>query len=118
MGNTFLKKAAKYHIQRCKKCVSTQKFALILLFSNIAGIPDLYNISGESVIEPHPVARRNHTDASHTAEDPHPYPAPVIAEITRVDLSTEDGQDQGQHCQQVDLPPKLQDKESNRLVTV
>lgn len=79
------------------------------LFSNITVFSDLDNIRGESSIEPDPVARRNHTDSSHTAEDRHPYPSPVVAEVTRVDLSTEDGQDQGQHCQQVDLSPKLQD---------
>lgn len=81
----------------------------LCLSSNIIVFPDLYNIGGESSIEPDPVARRNHTDAGHTAEDRHPYPSPVIAEVTRVHLSTEDGQDQGQHCQQVDLSPKLQD---------
>lgn len=86
---------------------------LLCLFSNIIVSPDLYNISGESSIEPHPVARRNHTDASHTAEDRHPYPAPVIAEVTRVYLSAEDGQDQGQDCQQVGLSPKLQDGRVN-----
>lgn len=72
--------------------------------------PDLYDIRGEPSIDPDPVARRNHTDASHTAEDYHTYPSPVIAEVTRVDLSAEDGQDQGEHCQQVKLSPKLQER--------
>lgn len=57
------------------------------------------------------MTRRDHADSSHTAEDRHPYPPPVVAEVTRVHLSTEDGQDQGQDCQQVDLSPKLQDGE-------
>ncbi len=71
--------------------------------------PDLYNCRGESSIEPDPVTRRDHTDASHAKEDRHPYPPPVVAEVKRVDLSTEDGQDQGQDCEQVELSPKLQD---------
>lgn len=75
----------------------------------ISVFPHLYNIGGEPSIEPDPVARRDHTDASHTAEDRHPYPSPVVAEVMRVDLSTEDGQDERQDCQQVDLSPKLQD---------
>lgn len=54
----------------------------------------LYDITGESSIQPDPVAGRNHTDARHTAEDRRPYPSPVVAKVTRVDLSTEDGQDQ------------------------
>lgn len=70
--------------------------------------PDLYNIGGETPIEPDPVAGRNRANSCHAAEDRHPYPPPVIAEVTRVDLSAEDGQDQGQHGQQVHLPPKLQ----------
>lgn len=66
----------------------------------------LYDIRGESTSEQDPVTCRNHTYASHTAEDGHAYPSPVVTEVTRVDLSAEDGQDQGEHCQQVDLPPK------------
>lgn len=66
----------------------------------------LHNIGGETTIEPDPVAGRNRANTCHATEDRHPYPTPVIAEVTRVDLSAEDGQDQGQHCQQVDLPPK------------
>ena len=77
---------------------------------NITVLPHLYNISGESSIKPDPVTRGDHADAGHTAEDRHPYPFPVVAEVTRVDLSAEDRQDQGQDCQQVDLSPKLQDR--------
>lgn len=66
----------------------------------------LYNISGESFIEPDPVTCRNHADAGHAAEDRRPNPPPLVAEVMRVDLSAEDGQDQGQHRQQVDLSPK------------
>lgn len=77
-------------------------------YSAQALFPDLHNIGGETTIEPDPVAGRNRANTCHATEDWHPYPTPVIAEVTRVDLSAEDGQDQGQHCQQVDLPPKLQ----------
>lgn len=54
------------------------------------------------------MARRDHADAGHAAEDGHPDPSPVVAEVTGVDLGAEDGQDQGQHGQQVDLTPELQ----------
>lgn len=66
----------------------------------------LYDIRGESSIKPNPVARRNHTDASHTEEDSHSYLSPVVAEVTRMNLSAEDCQDQRQHRQQVHLSPK------------
>lgn len=66
----------------------------------------LYDISGESSVKPDPVACRNHTNARHTAKDCHTYPPPVVTKVTRMDLSTEDGQDQGQDRQQVDLSPK------------
>lgn len=62
---------------------------------NHTGQEQLYNISGQSTIQPNPVTRRNYTDASHTAEDCHPYSSPVVAEVTGVDLGAEDGQDQG-----------------------
>lgn len=70
------------------------------------GQEELNDISGEPSIEPDPVARWDHTDARHTAEDGHPQPSPVVAEVTRVDLSAEHCQDQRQHSQQVHLPPK------------
>lgn len=37
-----------------------------------ASFPDLNNITGEPSIEPDPVARGNHTDTGHAAEDGHP----------------------------------------------
>lgn len=70
--------------------------------------PHLHDVGGEPAVEPDPVAGRDHADAGHAAEDGHPYDLPVVAEVIRVDLSAEDGQDQGQDCQQVDLSPKLQ----------
>lgn len=78
--------------------------------TSISVFSHLYNITVESSIQPDPVAGRNHTDARHTAEDCYPYPSPVVAKVTRVDLSTEDGQDQRQHCEQVDLSPELQER--------
>lgn len=68
---------------------------------------DLYYIRGEATVKPHPVACWDHTDAGHTEEDGHPYASPVVAEVIWVDLSAEDGQDQGEDGQEVDLSPKL-----------
>lgn len=52
----------------------------------------------------------DHADSRHTAEEAHPDVAPVVAEVTGVDLSAEDGQDERQHRQQVDLAPELGDR--------
>lgn len=72
--------------------------------------PHLHHLGGEAPVEPHPVTGGDHADAGHAAEDAHPDPPPVVAEVTGVDLSAEDSQDEGQDCQQIDLPPKLQKK--------
>lgn len=66
----------------------------------------LHHGSGESPGEPDPVAGGNHADPSHAAKDGHSYPPPVVAEVTGMDLGTEDRQDQGEHGQQVHLTPK------------
>lgn len=71
--------------------------------------PHLHNIRAKAVVEPHPVARRHHADARHAAEDGDPYPPPVVVEVIGVDLGAEDGQDERQDGQQVDLAPELQD---------
>lgn len=52
----------------------------------------------------------DHADSRHTAEEAHPNVPPVVAEVMGVDLSAEDGQDERQHRQQVDLAPELGDK--------
>lgn len=67
---------------------------------------ELYDIRCEPSGEPDPVAGRDNTDSSHAAEDGRAYPLPAVAKIVRMNLSAEDCQDQGQHCQKVNLPPK------------
>lgn len=69
----------------------------------------LHDFGGEAVVEPHPVTRWDDTDARHATEDGHPYLPPVVVEVIGVDLSAEDGQDQRQDGQQVDLTPELRD---------
>lgn len=56
------------------------------------------------------MAGGDHADSRHTAEEGHPNAPPVVAEVTGVDLSAEDGQDEGQDGQQVDLAPELGDR--------
>lgn len=96
-----------------KSCTHDQRFNA----SNALGVFErrdrvslhLHDFGGEAVVEPHPVTRWDDTDARHAAEDGHPYPPPVVVEVIGVDLSAEDGQDQRQDGQQVDLTPELQD---------
>lgn len=47
----------------------------------------------------------------HRAEDEGAQLLPLLAEVVRVDLSEEDGQDHGQNGHQVHLPPVLQRRE-------
>lgn len=74
----------------------------------------LHDVRGEAVVEPHPVARRHHADARHAAEDGDAYPPPVVVEVIGVDLGAEDGQDERQDGQQVDLAPQLQETAVSR----
>lgn len=70
----------------------------------------LDNIGDEASVEPDPVTGWDHADSRHTAEEAHPNVPPVVAEVTGVDLSAEDGQDERQDGQQVDLAPELVDR--------
>lgn len=76
---------------------------------------DLHDVRGESSVEPDPVTRGNDADARHAAEDRRANPSPLVAEVMRVHLSAEDGQDERQHGQQVDLSPELQTQERDGL---
>lgn len=53
--------------------------------------------------------------SGHRAEDERAQLLPLLAEVMRVDLSKEDGQDHGQDRHQVHLPPVLQGQEGQRL---
>lgn len=100
-----------------KSCTHNQRFTASNKKQNAFGVFErrdraslyLHDFGGEAVIEPHPVTCWDDTDARHAAEDGHPYLSPVVVEVIGVDLSAEDGQDQRQDGQQVDLTPELQD---------
>lgn len=70
----------------------------------------LDNVGGEAPVEPDPVTGWDHADSRHAAEEAHPNAPPVVAEVTGVDLSAEDGQNERQHRHQVDLAPELGDR--------
>lgn len=77
---------------------------------NTRSTPHLDDVGGEASVEPDPVTGWDHADSRHAAEEAHPDEAPVVAEVTGVDLGAEDSQDERQHRQQVDLAPELGDR--------
>lgn len=60
----------------------------------------------------------DHADSRHAAEEAHPNEPPLVAEVTGVDLSAEDGQDERQDRQQVDLAPELGDRSETASVHI
>lgn len=63
---------------------------------------------GEASCDADPVDCGDEAVSGHRAEDEWAQLFPLLAEVMRVDLSEEDGQDHGQDCHQVHLTPVLQ----------
>lgn len=66
---------------------------------------------GEASGDADPVDGGDEAVSRHQAEDERAQLLPLLAEVMRVDLSKEDGQDHGQNRDQVHLPPVLQGEE-------
>lgn len=67
----------------------------------------LDQLGGEAPGDEDPVGCGDQAVGHHRAEEQRAQPPPLLAEVVRVDLSGEDGQDHGQHGHQVHLPPVL-----------
>lgn len=67
----------------------------------------LDELRGEASRDAGPVDSGDEAVPGHRAEDERAQLFPLLAEVVRVDLSEEDGQDHGQDRHQVHLPPVL-----------
>lgn len=70
---------------------------------------------GEAAGDADPVDGGDEAVSGHRAEDERAQLLPLLAEVMRVNLSEEDGQDHGQDRHQVHLPPVLQRRAGQRL---
>lgn len=77
----------------------------------------LDQLRGEAPGDEDPVGCGDQAVAHHRAEEQRAQPPPLLAEVVRVDLSGEDGQDHGQDGHQVHLPPVLR-RQEERMLTV
>ena len=75
---------------------------------------DLDQFGGEAPGDADPVDGGDEAVSGHRAEDERAQLRPLLAEVVRVDLSEEHGQDHGQHRHQVHLPPVLQGQGGGR----
>lgn len=79
--------------------------------SNAAHLDEL---GGEAPGDADPVGGGDEAVSGHRAEDERAQLLPLLAEVVRVDLSEEDGQDHGQDRHQVHLPPVLRRQQGHR----
>lgn len=71
----------------------------------------LYELWGEAPGDEDPVGCGDQAVSHHRAEDERAQLLPLLTEVVWVDLSEEDGENHGQNCHQVHLPPVLQRQE-------
>lgn len=99
----------KWSKSRFRKKHEPVKYLLLLNHLKVLTLSSAHldELWGEASCDADPVDCGDEAVSGHRAEGERAQPFPLLAEVMRVDLSEEEGQDHGQDRHQVHLPPIL-----------